>query len=187
MIVIGTSLGGMRALQKIFSALPADFSQPIAVVIHRQKETDDFLTEYLQKACVLPISEVVDKEPIVGGRIYFAPADYHLLVEPDHFDLSIDEHVQFARPSIDVLFESAADVFGKKAIGVILTGANRDGARGVESIQDRGGIVVVENPQTATCATMPTAAIKAASSSYICDLNYISPLLVSLISRTASQ
>lgn len=187
MIVMGTSLGGMRALQEIFSALPGSFSWPVAVVMHRHKEADDFLVEFFQKDCALPVAEVVDKDPICPGRIYIAPADYHLLVERTHFSLSVDDQVQFARPSIDVLFESAADVFGPAVIGVVLTGANHDGADGARRIQERGGLMVVEDPRTAVCPTMPEAAIEAVAPGHVCPLKDIASLLVRLTSEKPCQ
>lgn len=185
MIVMGTSLGGMKALQKVFSALPGTFPAPLAVVMHRHKEADDFLVQYLQRDCALPVAEVMDKDPICPGRIYLAPADYHLLVEPGYFSLSVDDQIQFARPSIDVLFESAADVFGAGVIGVVLTGANHDGADGAGRIQRQGGVVVVEDPKSAVCPVMPEAAIRSAASSHVCALEGIAALLVRLTSAKA--
>jgi len=168
-------------LQTVFAALPRHFPRAIAVVIHRHKEGDEFLAEYLQKNCSLPVAEAIDKDPIVPGRIYVAPANYHLMVDEGYFSLSIDEEVQFARPSVDVLFESAAELLGPGVIGVILTGANHDGAEGARAIRENGGIVVVEEPSTAACPTMPAAAIEASATGYISPLEGIVPLLVRLI------
>src|ERR1700744_3399136 len=143
MIVIGASSGGLRALQTILGGLPATFSMPIAIVLHRHKDSDDSLLFALQRHSPLPLVEVEDKMLIQPRQIYIAPADYHLLVEATYFSLSTDEPVLFARPAIDVLFESAADVFGSKAIGVILTGASQDGAHVCAEIINRGGRVII--------------------------------------------
>jgi two-component system chemotaxis response regulator CheB len=186
MIVIGASLGGMKALQKILRQLPAIFSRPIAVVLHRHRESDDLLVHLLQQASALPVTEAVDKEPILGGRVYIAPADYHLLVDELHFSLSTDDPVQFARPSIDVLFESAADAFGAKAIGIVLTGANQDGASGAARIRAKGGLVIVQDPATAENATMPQSALDATGTPHVASPEKIGELLSRLTPSSAS-
>jgi two-component system chemotaxis response regulator CheB len=160
MIVIGGSLGSMAALRLIVQDLPASFSLPIAVALHRHRESDDALVDLLQRELALTVREVLDKDPLLAGHVHVAPCDYHLLVEPMYFSLSTDDPVQFARPSIDVLFESAADTFGSRAIGVILTGANRDGARGAAEIRRRGGTLIVQDPATAESKIMPRAALE---------------------------
>ena len=161
LVVIGTSLGGLHALGIILSRLGADFALPIAVVQHRGTEGESAtLTSLLQLRCVLPVSEANDKEPLIGGHVYLAPPDYHLLVDGGHFALSTEARVQHARPSIDVLFESAADVFGARTLGVVLTGANADGAAGSVHIKRRGGYVVAQDPATAEAPQMPAAAIE---------------------------
>ena len=129
-VVIGTSTGGLKALQTLLAGLPAEFSLPIVIAQHRGKDLESGLCEYLSECSQLPVIEPEDKEPLLAGRAYLAPRDYHLLIENRSFALSTAQSVRFARPSIDVLFESAADVFQTAAIGVILTGANSDGARG---------------------------------------------------------
>jgi two-component system chemotaxis response regulator CheB len=179
-VVIGTSLGGLWALQKILRNLPADFLVPMAIVQHRHKDSDDTLIALLQEYSALPIQEVEDKEEILPGQVYIAPADYHLLVEPGHFALSTDQPVSYARPSIDVLFESAADVYGQQVIGLILTGANQDGKQGLKAVKARGGITIVQEPTTAESAIMPTAAISAVAVDWVVSLFEISPLLVKL-------
>jgi two-component system chemotaxis response regulator CheB len=133
----------------------------VAVVLHRSKNGPDYLAALLQNSCPLTVKEAQDKEPLLPGQVLVAPADYHLLVEPGFCVLSTDEPVEWSRPSIDVLFESAADAHGQGVIGVILTGANADGARGVARIRQRGGLVVVQDPQTAEGGMMPEAAIQA--------------------------
>jgi len=180
MIVIGASLGGMRALKSIVNSLPASFPLPVVAVLHRHKDSDGVLTELVQIDTAMPVSEVVDKEPILPGHVYIAPADYHLFIESDYFSLSTDDLVQFARPSIDVVFESAADTFGPNVIGVVLTGANQDGSKGATRIKERGGQIIVEDPASADCAIMPAATIQAVKVDYIRALEEIGPLLQQL-------
>ena len=180
MIVIGASRGGLNAVQTLLKGLPDTFPLPLAVVLHRHKETDDLLQPSLQKYCALPVTEVTDKELIQPGHVYTAPADYHLLVEPPHFSLSVDEPVLYARPSIDVLFESAADAFGKAIIGVILTGASQDGAHGAAQIQKRGGTVIVQEPATAESPTMPFAALAATQTRFVLPLDQIAATLIQI-------
>ncbi len=158
LIVIGTSMGGLKALQVVLGGLPAGFPFPIAVVQHRGAAVDVLLRDLLQEGILLPVSEPQDKEAILAGRVYVAPADYHLLVDGDAFALSTEAPVRHARPSIDVLFESAAAARGSGVVGVILTGANDDGMYGATRIKARGGRIVVEDPLTAECAVMPRAA-----------------------------
>jgi two-component system chemotaxis response regulator CheB len=180
LIAIGCSLGGMRALQVVLGTLPADFRVPVAVVQHRHKASAEGLPAFLRQTSPLPVVDVEDKQWIQPGRVYLAPADYHLLVERGEFSLSIDGAVSYARPSVDVLFESAADAYQQSLIGVILTGANRDGARGVVHIKKLGGFVVVEDPATAEKPDMPRAAIESTRVDRILPLDRIGPYLVEL-------
>jgi len=181
MIVIGGSLGGMRSLSQILQGLPArGFPLPIAVVLHRMKDADTVLFDFLKEESPLPAREVLDKEPILPGHIFLAPADYHLLVEPTHFCLSIDEPVLHARPSIDVLFESAADAYGKSVIAIVLSGANRDGADGAALIKEKGGRVIVQDPATAESGIMPQATLDAVEADYILPPERMGPLLLEL-------
>jgi two-component system chemotaxis response regulator CheB len=181
MIVVGTSLGGLRALSILLQGLPAKgFPLPIAVVLHRMKDTESALPDVLRLQSPLPVAEVLDKDPILPGKVYIAPADYHLLVEPTHFSLSVDEPVRFARPSIDVLFESAADVFGKTVIGIILSGASNDGAAGAVRIKAEGGRVIIQDPAEAEGRIMPQAVLNAVNIDYILPLKRIGPLLLEL-------
>lgn len=159
-VVVGTSSGGLSALRELVGGLPATFSLPVVVVQHRHRQSDQLLSSLLQDETPLPVCEVEDKAPILGGAVYVAPADYHLLIEPGYFTLSTDEPVRFSRPSIDVTFISAADTYGARTVGVVLTGANADGARGLERISDRGGLAFVQDPVTAESPTMPAAALK---------------------------
>jgi two-component system chemotaxis response regulator CheB len=160
-VVVGTSWGGLSAVRELVRALPRSFVLPLVVVQHRHPDSDHLLSTLLQDSTPLPVSEVEDKAPIAPGGIYLAPADYHLLVEDGHFSLSMDEPVQYSRPSIDVAFASVADVFGRRAVGVVLTGANADGARGLRRLVDRGGLGFVQTPATAESPAMPAAAMKA--------------------------
>jgi two-component system, chemotaxis family, protein-glutamate methylesterase/glutaminase len=160
LVVIGTSAGGLDAMCTLLRRLPADFCLAILIVQHRSKDSEA-LCEVLQDCSSLQLHDVLDKEPIVLGHIYLAPPDYHVLVEQDHLSLSVDEPVQYSRPSIDVALESAAESWGERLIGVVLTGANADGARGLRRIQDAGGLTFVQTPESAEVAVMPTAAAAA--------------------------
>lgn len=176
-IAIGTSYGGLNAASVILEYLPAPFEPAVAIVQHRSKDSDGTLTRLLQDHCLLPVQEVEDKEPIRGGRVYVAPPDYHLLVEREAFSLSVDAPVLFSRPSIDVFFESVADVFAEHAIGVVLTGANADGAAGLQAIHASGGLTIVQDPATAAGRAMPDAAIAAGQVDAIRTLEEIGRLL----------
>jgi two-component system, chemotaxis family, protein-glutamate methylesterase/glutaminase len=162
MIVIGTSLGGLRALQKILAELPEGFSTPIAAVQHRHASSESVLAQHLGRAATISVCDAEDRQPILPGRLYLAPADYHLMIEDGRFRLSTEGRVQYSRPSVDVLFESAADEYRDRLIGVILTGANEDGADGARAIKRSGGLVVVQKPSEAEAASMPNAALAAA-------------------------
>ncbi|GAA6615423.1 chemotaxis protein CheB [Scytonema sp. NUACC26] len=188
LIAIGASLGGINALEVLLPGLPKNFSVPVAIVLHRHKDSsDDKLRVALQQYSHLAIVEPQDKEEILPGCVYLAPADYHLQVEgrnntiPNpYFSLSVDAPVTYARPSIDVLFKTAADAYADKVIGVLLTGANYDGKQGLTRIKARGGKTVVEDPSTAACATMPKAAVVAGVVDKILPLADIAPFLVKI-------
>jgi len=166
-------------LQGLLSALPAEFHLPVAIVQHRGKG-EIGLCEFLRQSSNLAVIEPEDKEPILPGRAYLAPRDYHLLIENGTFALSTDSPVAYARPSIDVLFESAADEYKDRAIGVILTGANHDGAHGLNQIKSRGGLALVEDPASAACREMPDAAIAHTKVDAILSLEEIPARLVEL-------
>ncbi|HET8796161.1 MAG TPA: chemotaxis protein CheB [Thermoanaerobaculia bacterium] len=184
-VAIGCSKGGMHALDMMFRALPKDFPLPIIVVQHRYRTSNDTLPAYFRRHAQLPIVDATDKQWIQPGHVYFAPADYHLLVDPaGELSLSVDERVEYARPSIDVLFESAAEAFTSGVVGVVLTGANADGASGVQRIKQRGGFVIVQDPETAEAAEMPRAAIGAVRVDRILPLDRIGPFLVELSSNS---
>jgi two-component system chemotaxis response regulator CheB len=175
--VIGTSWGGLAALRELVSALPDDLPMPVVLIQHRHKLSDSALPQLLQDKTNLRVCEVEDKAPIEPGNVYVAPADYHLLIEREYFTLSVEEPIRYSRPSIDLTFSTAADVFGGKTIGAVLTGANADGAEGLRRIAERGGLTMVQEPATAESPTMPAAALKAAPSSRILTLGAIGELI----------
>jgi len=177
LIVIGTSFGGLHALEVLLSGLPKSFPVAIAVVQHRHRDNNT-LPFFLQQHSALPLKEAEDKEMILPGRVYLAPTDYHLLVEVGSFALSTEAPVSYARPSIDVLFESASDAYTERVIGVILTGASDDGAEGLAKIKAHGGLTLVQEPATAESRMMPEAALAAVPVDWILPLEDIAPLLV---------
>ncbi len=159
-VSIGGSAGSLDALSHILPLLPADYWLPIMVVVHLPPDRDSVIAAVLQCKCSLSVREAEDKMPLERGTVYFAPPDYHLLVEEDRsLSLSYDEEHLFSRPSIDVLFESAADVFGQGLVGIILSGANEDGACGLRKVFDEGGVALVQAPKEAAMPQMPLAAI----------------------------
>lgn len=161
LLVVGTSWGGLAALRTLVSGLPNSFRMAVTLVQHRHKESDQLLRMLLQERTSLEVCEVEDKMPLEHGRIYVAPPDYHTLVEPGHFSLSTEAPVRFSRPSIDVTFLTAADSYGHRTIGIVLTGANADGSEGLRRISDRGGLAIIQDPATAESPLMPSAAVKA--------------------------
>ncbi|HYR30001.1 MAG TPA: chemotaxis protein CheB [Thermoanaerobaculia bacterium] len=184
LIAIGCSMGGMHALERIFSTLPADFAVPIVVAQHRYKTSSDALPNYFRRHSSLQVVDATDKQWVQPGHVYMAPADYHLMVdrsgEHGELSLSVDAAVAYSRPSIDVLFESAADAYRQSVIGVVLTGANSDGTRGALRIKQRGGFVIAQDPTTAEAPAMPEAAIAAGRVDRILPLDRIGPFLVEL-------
>lgn len=172
--MIGASWGGLRAIGRVLSDLPEDVDVPIVIAQHRHPEAQDgTFAQLLEAQTDRPVLDVEDKMRIERGHVYVAPPDYHVLVEPRSFALSVDERVQFARPSIDVLFESAADAYGAAVIGIILTGANEDGAFGLARIKEQGGVVLIQDPDGATRRTMPDAAIAATVADAILPLEEV--------------
>lgn len=177
-VVIGGSAGSLDALSAILAELPGEFTLPVFVVVHLPPDRHSVLPELLQNKCVLPVREAQDKEPISAGTVYFAPPDYHLLVEQDrHCSLSYDEPHLFSRPSIDVLFESAADVYGCGLIGVVLSGANNDGAQGLAAVAREGGFPVVQSPEEAAASAMPLSAIEACARAMVLTASDIGKFL----------
>lgn len=176
-VVIGTSQGGLQGLKVLLASLPAHFPSAVAIVQHRSKEAEDMLASLLKEHSRLPVREAEDKMPMVPGHVYLAPAGFHLLVEAGRFALSSEEPVWYARPSIDVLFESCADAYGERVIGVILTGANEDGAQGLAAIKAHGGLTIVQDPETAENRVMCDAALAATAVNKVLPLEEIDPFL----------
>ena len=177
-VVIGVSAGGLKALSSILPVLPRDFALPVMIVIHLPPGKKSIVSDLFAEKCEVIVREAEDKEPIQPGVVYFAPPDYHLLVEPEHvLSLSSDEPVLFSRPSIDVLFETAADAYGPALIGVILTGANNDGANGLKAVMAGGGVCLVERPDEAYSQMMPQSAIAAVPSASVLGLDDIAAYL----------
>jgi len=177
-VVIGASAGAIEALSKILPTLPRDFRLPILIVIHLPPDRESVVAELFRNKCALPVREAEDKEMIADGTIYFAPPDYHLLVEEDRIlSLSSEEPVNFSRPSIDLLFETAADAYGSELLGVVLTGANNDGAAGSRKIAASGGTVLVQQPSEAQVNTMPLAALAACPAARVLKLDEIANYL----------
>ncbi len=177
---IGTSWGGLAAMTTLLGDLPADFSLPVVVVQHRGKDSDRLLSELLQDATDMRVCEAEDKDPLTPGTVHIAPANYHVLIDAGYLSLTVEEPVRFSRPSIDVMFSSAADTYGSGAIGVVLTGANEDGSRGLAHIVKRGGRALVQDPRTAEIPIMPVAALKAVPSAEVLPLDKLAPRLLEL-------
>ena len=178
---MGTSAGGLQALSTIMEALPENFPMPIVVVQHRSKDERTLLEEILQTKSKMKIKQADEKEKIENGTVYFAPPDYHLLIERDRtFSLSSDERVNWSRPSIDVLFESAAGVYKNKLVAIILTGANSDGAMGIKKVREFGGTTLAQQPETAQHPEMPNAAIETNCVGHIFTLEKIKDFLLAL-------
>ena len=177
LIAIGCSQGGFNALRILLGGLDRRLSQTLLVCCHTSGNVDS-LCELLGNHSALPVMEARERQLATGGAVHIAPGGYHLLIENDrHFALSVDEQVCHSRPSIDVMFSSATDVYHSAMIGVILTGANRDGAEGLARIRQRGGIAVVQDPESADASAMPRAALELAGADYCVPLEQIAPLL----------
>jgi two-component system chemotaxis response regulator CheB len=177
-VVIGVSAGGFQALRAIVPALRAGFPAPVLIVQHISPNADDFLARMLDEMSYIGVKEVEEKERAMPGWAYIAPPNYHLLVEMDKtLSLSTESRVNFSRPAIDVLFESASDAWGAKLIGVVLTGANDDGSRGLKLIKSRGGLTIVQDPTEAEVPSMPRAAIELADPDHILRLKDIAGFL----------
>lgn len=178
-IVIGASAGGLRALKALLPALPHDFPCPILIVQHISPKSDNYMSRMLNEASAIHVKEADEKEKLRAGTAYIAPPDYHLLVEADQtLSLSADDKVNYSRPSIDVLFESAADAFGSQLIGIVLTGANADGAEGLLAVKRAGGYTLVQDPEDAESKAMPLAAIHLVNPHSILRLDEIIRLLL---------
>ena len=178
-IVIGASFGGMEAVKKIITGLPSEFKIPIAVVLHIGNNNINTYISLLGNQSHYVVKEAEEKEPLKQQTVYFAPPNYHLLIEEDFtLSLSTDEKVNFSRPAIDVLFETAAWSLKNNLIGILLTGSNNDGAEGLKTIKNNGGTTIVENPNTAHAGTMPATAVKLFKPDFILDLKDIAAKVV---------
>lgn len=184
LVVIGASLGGLAALEEVLGNLPPSFAAPVAIVQHRRAELESRLVQLLAARTPLPVRDAEDKEPLRPGIVYLAPADYHLLVEPGQLALSVDAAVSFSRPSIDVLFESAAHAYGSALVGVLLTASSEDGADGIAAIAAKGGVTVVQDPETAASGVAPRAALARARVTHVLHLEEIAPRLARLMETT---
>lgn len=186
-IVVGGSAGGIDALLELLPALPATLQAAVLVVLHLPRDRRSLLVEIFQPRCALPLREAQDKDAITPGSVSFAPPDYHLLVDggpqSPHVGLSVDPPLHFSRPSIDVLFESAADHYGPRLVGILLSGANEDGVHGLQTIQAAGGLTIVQDPASACMPTMPQAAIAAVAVDHILPPEGIATLLADLHQR----
>jgi len=178
-IVIGASAGGLQALSVLLSVIPGDYSLPVIIVQHRTKEINDLLETLLQRNCSVKVTQAKEKEKIQNGTVYIAPGNYHLLIEQDRsFSLSSDSRVKNSRPSIDVLFETAAEVYQSRLIGIILTGTNDDGAEGIKAIYHYKGLTVAQDPEEAQYKVMPESAIRTGMVTTILPLEEIQQLIV---------
>ena len=176
-VAIGASAGGVEVLSALLSALPADCRASFFVVVHIPRERPSLLAEVFRTRCALPVREAEDKEPVQPGTVYFAPPDYHLLLDRGPAcALSSDEPVHFSRPSIDVLFESAADIYGERLLGLILTGANQDGAEGLVAVGRAGGRTVVQEPGCAAVPFLPEAALQQGPVDFVLSLTQLQEL-----------
>ncbi len=186
-IVMGVSAGGQAALTAILPGLSQKMTQPVIIVQHLSPNSDDFLAIHFDKLCSVRVKEAEDKMPINNRTLYFAPANYHLLVEQDKsFALSTAERVQYSRPAIDVLFETAAEVYQERLVGIILTGANNDGTQGITQIKAMKGFTIAQSPRTAEADAMPRSAIDAGVDAIV-DLDKIAPFINQMMSRQDKQ
>ncbi len=180
-VVIGASSGGMNALRTILPVLPAGFNMPIVIVQHISATSNSYWIEMLNNLCKIHIKEADEKEKIQSGYAYIASPNYHLLIERDEtLSLSADKRINFARPSIDVLFESAAEVYKESLVGIILSGANSDGTEGIRRIKEYGGLVIAQDPATAASAVMPSSAIQKSAVDHILSLQRITEILMEI-------
>jgi two-component system chemotaxis response regulator CheB len=180
-VVIGASAGGIQALSVVLPGLPAGLRAPVFIVLHLPRDQPSVLAEIFGRKCAVPVREAEDKEAVAAGTVYFAPNNYHMLLDRGpQLSLSADAPVHHSRPSVDVLFESAADVYQERLLGIILTGANQDGALGLAAVHDAGGITVVQQPDTAASPHMVLAALKLCPADWVLPLEDIAALLRTL-------
>ncbi|MGH7638152.1 MAG: chemotaxis protein CheB [Gemmatimonadaceae bacterium] len=178
--VVGASWGGLSALRTLVGRLPRGLRLPIAIVQHRHRSSDALLARILQEQTPLRVCEIEDKALVEAGKIFVAPADYHVLIEQGHFSLSTEAPVRYSRPSIDVALMSAVDAYGHRTVGIVLTGSNADGAEGLRRIADAGGMPIVQDPETAEAPTMPRAALRRVPTARVFALERIASFLTTL-------
>jgi two-component system chemotaxis response regulator CheB len=180
-VIIGGSAGSLTVLFDVLPALDPHLKTSIILVLHRKNSGDSSLSELLSSKTILPLKEIDDKDPVLSGNIYLAPADYHVLIEKNYFfSLDVSEKINFSRPSLDVTFESAADAFGTSLTAILLSGSNNDGTAGLKAVQEAGGMIIVQKPETANMAYMPQHAINNLSVDHILDPKEISKFINSL-------
>jgi two-component system chemotaxis response regulator CheB len=181
-IAIGASAGGIEALTVLLPALPRGSLAAVFVVLHLPRERNSLLVEIFRPRCAVDVREAEDKEPVAPGSVYFAPPDYHLLLDKGpRLALSVDEPVMFSRPSIDVLLESAADLYGPRLLGIVLSGANGDGAIGLKKVHAAGGLAWVQDPEEAKASLMPESALKQVPDSHVLSLTEMATRLQTLV------
>lgn len=177
-LVLGASAGAVNALNQLLPHVPRNARIPIVVVVHLPANRPSLLPELFASRCAVHVAEPEDKQPLLAGSIWFAPSNYHLLIETDRsFSLSLEAPVNFSRPSIDVLFETAADAYGKSLCAIVLTGANEDGAQGALAIRHAGGLVIAQDPSSAEAKEMPSATISLATPQIVATLPDIAKLV----------
>ena len=182
-VAIGLSADGLHAIRKVLSGLPAGFHAPIVVVMHRAPQAVPRLAQVIGRTCALPVKEAAPFDTLERGHVYIAPPDAHLVVDDGHLQLKHTERVAFARPSIDVLFGSVASTYGPRAVGVIMSGAGSDGARGLQAIRAGGGATIVQDPDEAKFPRLPKAAIEADGIDFRIPLSEISPTILAIVER----
>lgn len=187
LVAIGASAGGFQALSLILRRLTAEFAGSIAIVQHRRADESSLLAELMGQRSNLPVIEPDHGTPLKPGHVYVAPADYHLLIEPGAVSLCVDPPVNCSRPSIDVLFESAAAAYGRRAVGVVLTGANADGAAGAARLASVGAPLLIQDPATAEASACPAAALARVPSATVLTLAAIAERLLELCGEVATQ
>lgn len=184
-IVIGSSAGGIKALTSLLTTLPADFPLPILITQHLHPDSDSYLASILNDKCAIAVKQADEKELILPGTAYIAPPNYHMLIEEDRtIALNIDPRVMYARPSVDVMFECAAEVYRGKLIGIILTGANSDGAAGMASVKKAGGYTIVQDPNEAEADSMPRSALRACKIDKVLPVQEIGPFVLQLVNAS---
>jgi len=186
-VVLGGSAGAFAGLRQLLPALPPTLRVPVVIVLHQPQDRPSAIVDIFGRGGVPPVKEIDDKEPLAPGIVFFAPPGYHLLIESTRTAaLTVDEPVHFSRPSIDVLFESAAEVFGSALIGIILSGANQDGAAGLGAIERAGGIAMIQSPDSAEHPAMPQAAVAATTAAHVLSIDDIAAALATLAAPAAA-